>query len=228
MARAMALAAAAAAAVAVSASAGQLVIELDREYSVAAWPHGDGPWARATFTDKPGGVVGLVLECLLEDSGEFMAKANGTAGWAFNLDPALNPDDLSFTNVGTGTDRTASAILTHTNTYKAGPDKWYDLSFQFGQTGLGGGDVAEYDIVLAGGGLSALSFDFVSANGPANKTGFHSAVHVQGISNPSEGQGSSGWMGGGASMASIVPLPSAGMLAMAGMGAVASRRRRAM
>lgn len=209
-----------------SAVAGSLVIELNTEYSGAAAPNGSAPWARATFTDKGGGVVGLVLECLLQDPTEFMAKANGNAGWCFNLDPALSPGNLTFTNVGTGADRTASSIQTGVNAFQAGPDRWYDIVFQFGQSGLKGGDIARYDLSISGGGLLASSFDYVTMNGPVGMTGFHSSAHVQGIGSPSSGQGGSGWVGGGT--VQPIPLPSAGVIGLAGLGALATRRRRAL
>lgn len=223
--RIQAAACAAVAASAMSASAGQLVLELTTEYSSAAYPAGTGPWARATFTDKAPGVVGLVLECLLQDPGEFMAKASNTKGWDFNLDPAMDPDDLAFTYVS---GKAASAILTEADDFQAGPDRWFDIVFQW-TNGLRGGDTSEYDLSIAGGGLTAASFDFATSSGPAGRTGWHTAVHVQGISNPSAGQGGSGWMGGGpASPASVVPLPGAGAMGLAGMGLLASRRRRAL
>lgn len=213
--------------VAAPSMAGTLVIELNHEYSGAASPTGNAPWARATFTDKGGGVVGLVLECLLQDSKEFMAKANGGAnnrqGWVFNIDPSLDATDLSFTHLS-GTD--ASGIFTDNEGYKAGPDKFYDIVFQFG-TGLHGGDVASYDLTIAGGGLLASSFDFVSDDGPVGQTGYHSAAHVQGIRTPSSGTGTSGWVGGGVG-AQMIPLPSAGVMSLAGVGLLAGRRRRAL
>ncbi len=214
-------------AVAAPALAGTLVIELNHEYSGAASPSGNAPWARATFTDKGGGVVGLVLECLLQDSNEFMAKANGGAnnrqGWVFNLDPSLDATDLAFSAVS---GVSASDIYTDNQGFKAGPDKFYDVVFQFG-TGLVGGDVAEYDLSIAGGGLLASSFDFVSGDGPVGKTGYHSAAHVQGIRTPSSGIGTSGWVGGGVA-GQAIPLPSAGVMSLAGVGLLAARRRRAL
>jgi len=204
-----------------------LVIELNHEYSGAASPAGSAPWARATFTDKGGGVVGLMLECLLQDSNEFMAKAAGGGtnrkGWFFNIDPNLDAGDLAFSHLnGTG----ASGIHTANDAYKAGPDKFYDIVLQFG-TGLVGGQTAEFDITVAGGGLLASSFDYITTNGPAGKTGFHSAAHVQGIGNPSSGAGSSGWVGG-TGTSQVIPLPSAGLMGLAGFALVAGRRRRAM
>lgn len=213
---------------AMPAMAGQLVIELNHEFSNAASPSGSGPWARATFTDKGAGIVGLTLECLLQDSNEFMAKANGGAGnpsgWAFNLDPTLNPANLQFSHLSGDS---ASSIFKQANTYKAGPDKFYDFLFQFG-TGLTGGDVVNYDLSITSGTLLASSFDFVTTGGPAGKTGWHSSVHVQGIRTPSAGSGSSGWIGGGVVQGPVVPLPGPGVLALAGMGVIAARRRRAM
>lgn len=207
---------------------GTLVIELNHEYSGAAAPSGSAPWARATFTDKGGGVVGLYLECLLQDTNEFMAKANGgtnnPAGWMFNLDPTLDSDDLSFDHIN-GTD--ASTIYTSDNAYKAGPDKFYDIVFQFG-SGLIGGQTAEFDLTIAGGGLLASSFDSITSGGPVGATGNHSAAHVQGIRTPSSGAGTSGWVGGGLGSSTVIPLPSAGVMGLAGLSLVAGRRRRAM
>lgn len=221
------LAAACGTVLAAPAMGGTLTIELNHEYSGAASPSGSPAWARATFTDKGGGVVGLLLECLLQDSSEFMAKANGgtnnPAGWMFNLDPNLDASDLAFSYVN-GTD--ASGIYASDNAYKAGPDKFYDIVLQFG-SGLVGGQTAEFDVTIAGGGLLASSFDYVTSGGPTGKTGFHSAAHVQGIRNPSGGTGTSGWVGGSGT-SQLIPLPSAGVMGLTGFALVAGRRRRAM
>jgi len=203
--------------VSMPAFAGTIVMEIDTEFSGGSYPFGTAPWARATFTDKVGGGVHLLLECLLQDSSEFMAKAAGGVnqpkGWFFNLDAAMNPAHLTFTHTG-GT--AASGVFRMADKYKAGPDKFYDIVLQFG-AGLQGGDTAEYTITKTGGGLSASSFDSVTANG-----GFHTAVHVQGIDT---GAGS-GWMAGGMSEPEqVVPLPSAGAMALAGIGLLPRRRR---
>lgn len=214
--------------IALPASAGQLVIELTTEFSGAASPSGTAPWARATFTDKGAGVVGLYLECLLQSQNEFMAKAaggsNNPRGWSFNLDPVLNPAGLSFAHVS---GVAASATFASANAYQAGPDRFYDFLFQFGD-GMLGGQTAEYDLTIASGTLLASSFDFVTSDGPVGQTGWHSAVHVQGITNPSGGQGSSGWIGGGKVPGALVPLPGPGAMALAGLGAIAARRRRSL
>lgn len=207
---------------------GTLVVRLDREYSGAAAPAQAEStlWARATFTDQSAGSVRLVLECLLADSNEFMAKAAGGAknpqGWTFNLDPRLNPRALLFVHQS---GVAASAIRAGSDRFAAGPDKFFDLALQFG-AGLRGGDVSVYTISIAGGGLRASSFDFRSDAGQAGQSGNHSAVHVQGIASPSAGAGSSGWLGGNGDQPPVVPLPSAGSLGIAGIALLGVGRRR--
>lgn len=210
------------------AMAGSLVIELYEEYSGGALPAGTPAWARATFTDTGSGTVNLVLECLLQSTKEFMAKATGGGpnphGWAFNLDPALNPNHLVFSHES---GRTASAIHTGANQFKAGPDRFYDFLFQFG-AGLKGGDVSVYNLSITSGMLSAASFDFVTTSGSGLQTGFHSAAHVQGIDDSNGRPELSGWIGGGVKNpeAVVIPLPTAGAMGLAGLGILAGRRRR--
>lgn len=211
-----------------SAVAGQLVINMDHEYSGAAQPNGAAPWARATFTDTGAGLVRLTLECLLNDPGERMARAGGgpnnPQGWAFNLDPALNPDNLTFTHVSGDV---ATGIFTGANEFQAAADRWFDFLFQWGNAGLTQGDTVVYDLTVSSGTLNAQSFAYVTTNGPVGQTGNYSAVHVQSITNPSGGQGSSGWIGGSLGNP-VIPLPSAGIMSLAAIGGLAARRRRAL
>ena len=210
------------AAVTASVSAGPVVFNLSQEFSGAAAPNGVAPWATATFTDMGSGTIRLTMDEKLQGAGEFLGKAaggGGDRGWLFNLDPSLDAANLAFTWVS----GTVAIVTTgSTNTYKPDGDGEFDI--RIGWTdGLpkGAADVV-YDLTISAGTLTTASFDFVSVNGSPGKDGFHSAVHVQGITNPSSGTGGSGWIADNP----IIPLPTTAGMAFAGLLGLGCVRRR--
>ncbi|MFG0283106.1 MAG: hypothetical protein ACF8R7_01670 [Phycisphaerales bacterium JB039] len=196
-----------------AASADSLTINLNFEFSGATAPSGSGPWARAEFSSTTAGQVDLKLTSLLNGDAEKITM------WTFNLDEALDADDLSISHVsGQGAD----AILTGTNDYKADGDGYFDIRFDFPNSGdtFGMGEMAEFKIT--GPGITASSFAFLSVNGPPSKNGFMSAAHVQGIG---AGGGLSGWIApGGETPPATVPLPAPLALGAAGLGLAAGVR----
>jgi hypothetical protein len=115
-----------------------------------------------------------------------------------------------------------TGIFKGENQFKAGGDGYFDINMTFDNAPpanrFGAGDVMVYDIFLAG--ITASSFDYVSINGPAGKTGFHAAAQIGGIGN--NGQ-FSGWI---ADSDKVAPIPEpttimlfgAGLIGLAGIG----------
>lgn len=198
---------------ATAASADFLAIELGVEYSGATAPSGEAPWLRAEFSSSTAGEVDLKLISLLNTEGEKITT------WAFNLDPALNPNNLQITH---DAGQAPSSVTTGENFFKAAGDGFLDVLFQFPSSGdtFGKGETAEFTITSTDP-ITAASFAYLSINGPLGKTGFMSVAHVQGIG---PGGAESGWIA-----PTVVPLPAPVMLSGAGLllaGGVSVWRRR--
>jgi len=196
-----------------------LIIPLNFEYSGGTPPSGSTPWITATFDSiqSDTDTVRLTMEADNLIGSEFISK------WYFNLNPALDPNDIvadnfSFTRVsGAGLEKGIDA-------FKAGPDGMFDLLFDFPIPNGGsadrfeGGDKVALDLTLAGG-LVPSDFNFLSA--PGNESGdkgpFLSAAHIQSIG------GGSGWIAPNPNP-NPVPEPasmllvSAGLIGLAGFG----------
>lgn len=163
---------------------GLLVYELTKEFSGATPPVGAAPWLTFTFDDEgTAGSVKLLLETTNLVGTEFVGE------WSFNLDPALDPADLSFevlSRIGTFDDPKISLAV---NAYGANGDGYFDIKFDFAQPGnqerFGAGESIEYRITgfpgLTVGSFSHLSADKKGANGVPMEDGFITAAHVQGI-----------------------------------------------
>jgi len=194
------------------ASASTLEIPMDVEYSGGTDPAGVKPWATATFVDNGLNNVTLTLSAANLVSSEFISV------WLFNFDPNLTPDLLSFTSVSPAASGPVS-IDSGVNAFNAGPDKYYDIKFDFptsnGQNSnrFTAGESLIYNITYSGAGsINAYSFNFGSTSDAA----YNSAMHIQSIS-PG---GKSGWVGN----TTVVPEPVSSLLFMSG-GAVLGFRR---
>lgn len=190
------------------ADAAVLSFDYSFEYTGAQTPTGPAPWLRATFDDEgTAGSVNFTLQALNLTGGEFVSRA------FFNLDPALNANDLVFTpSAGTTGTFNLPAIQTGSDSVIAGGGARFDIQFSFAmgppQDRFGAGDSVSYAITGIPT-LTANSFDFLSVGG--GQGSLPTSAHVQGIS----GDGS-GWV--------TIPEPAAlGLLAIAG---VALLRRR--
>ncbi len=164
--------------------------ELDFEFSGATPPEGVAPWATATFDDSFGGLntVRLTMSAGGLVDGEFLSR------WYFNLDPALNPNSLSFAVVDTSA-VASLGISTGADAFKADGDGLYDILFKFppppgsfaSKFTSGESLVLNLTYVTP---ISASSFNFLSASA-GGKGPFKSAAHVQGIG-PADAD--SGWI----------------------------------
>ncbi len=144
-------------------------------------PAGSTPWLTLTTTTLSGADAGKV---------QFEFYASGLTGpeyvdeWYLNMDPALNPQSLSFGSaVKTGLFSWPTISLA-TDSYKAGPDGKFDIKLIFSTSNAGGGinrftagDKLSYKVSYSGVPITAESFDFFSK--PEGSYGpYHSAAHV--------------------------------------------------
>lgn len=148
-------------------------------------PAGATPWLQAVFTDTAANTVQLTLSAGNLTGSEFVSC------WYFNLDPALTPTSLNFSETGSSGAFTGPTIQTGANGYKAGPDGKYDVLLGFSTAGgassrFSGGDSITFTITGITG-LTAQDFNFLSS--PAGGSGpYSSAAHIQGIA-PGDGSG---------------------------------------
>ena len=181
------------------------------EFSGAAPPAGAAPWLSATFDDGgSAGSVTLTLTAVNLTGTEFVTD------WLFNLDPNLDPTELTFSLSGDPNTRGFSDpnIRTETDKYKPDGDGKFDIEIAFAPSGGPGvqfdaGDVAVFTV----GGISSLtagSFDHLSAPAPGGHGPFPTAAHVQGIGDDS------GWV--------TVPEPAA-LLLLGAAGPILQKRK---
>lgn len=195
------------------AAAATLSLELDVEFSGGDDPAGATPWMLATFDDSFGGAntVRLTMTTPNLSGTEFAAE------WLFNLNPALDPTDLSFTVVDNAD--ADPGTFTGVNAFRADGDGLFDIRFNFPPPPgafakkFTAGETVIYDLTHTSA-ITAASFDFNSVMGGGNGT-FASAAHVQGI-----GAGS-GWIGNSAQ----TPEPTTAWLVGLGLLGLAARLR---
>jgi len=149
------------------------------DHSFGSDPAAGTDWLTAVFDD--GGTAGSVTLTMT------VANTIGAADITriyFNLDPAMDPDDLSFNLVGgTGPDAGNTTISTGVNAFIADGDGFYDMLFEFdtgggdGANAFNAGETLEYDITGIGT-LTAPDFNFLAM--PAGGFGpFVAAAKVQ-------------------------------------------------
>lgn len=202
-----------------TAARASIVYDFNTEFSGGTAPSGPAPWIVATFSDTstPGQVHLTVTTAGLLSSAKIGALY-------FNLDPNLNPNDLTFQSLnGAAGTVSYSSLQLGENGFMADGDGKYDMLLSYPTTGktFSGGDTSSFDITYSGSGtFDAASFYFLSQ--PAGGHGpFYAAAHVLN----DNGNGGSGWV----APVSPVPLPpSLPLLAtgLFGFGALTLNRSR--
>ncbi len=175
-----------------------LVIDLDYEFSGGTDPAGSTPWLTATFEQyllDPNSIV-LTLDAFNLVGTEYIMDVY------LNLDPTLNPLDLTITQDPVGPQ--ATAISRGVNAFKADGDGYYDVKFDFVQSGsgdrFGSGETAQFLITNTTGALSPDDFAFFDFGG--SKGNWVVAAHVGSI----DPGGKSGWIAGDGGMPGGGPL----------------------
>jgi hypothetical protein len=177
---------------------------------VAEAPAGNGPWLTFSST-KMKEVVKVEFQANLTGS-EFVSE------WYINLDPALEPRNLVFSNpIKTGDfDLPTLAIALDAN--KADGDGFYDIKLIFSTKSRDRFDASEklsYEVSYLGGELEQTSFSFLSEPGGGSGP-FVMAAHIEGTLGKSQG---SAWV-------SAVPEPSTAIYTLVATGICLSIRRR--
>jgi hypothetical protein len=183
--------------------------DLGLTYSGTAPASGENPWLRATFEDIGGGKVRLTMDAPNLTASEFVGI------WTFNLNPAVSASALTFSVSSLDPGLVDVDSIKHSASgqdYKAGPEKYFDILFDF-QNSMGpgrftAGERLVYDIGFAGGTLAAEDFLFVNQQKSGSKLvadDWYSAAHVQSIGNNGS---KSGWIGAGGAYENEEPPPS--------------------
>jgi hypothetical protein len=200
-----------------AASGLSITFDLNFEFSNGTPPAGGTPWVTVTIDDTADAVGANGVRVTVSNVGlvdqEFVSEIS------LNLDPSLDPTDLTETAVNTSAVGSFSVSF-GADAFQADGDGQFDIlvtlppppgSFSAKFTA---GETISFDLDL-GAALSASDFDFPSASGGGQGT-FNAAAHVQGIG---EGEEDSGWIG-------PVPEPGTGFLLALGLAGLAGAGRK--
>ena len=157
------------------------VITYDMGETYGAVPLLPAPWMRLTIDDEGSpGFVKMTFTVTNLASSEFISK------WMLNLDTAMDPSSLVFSNpIRIGSFELPS-ISAGANAFNGAGTGKYDLLFGFATSNSGDGakrftdgDTLTYS-VSGIASLTANSFDTIAATGGSNGP-FKSIAHIQGI-----------------------------------------------
>jgi hypothetical protein len=145
----------------VPACAALVSFDIGMIFNGTGMPTNPAPWLNAAFEDVSANTVELTITTINLTGTEKIGEVY------FNLDPALNPNQLGFTNptIVSGQFEIPS-ISKGYDSCKADGDGLYDFSFTFSggaALAFNGGDAVKYTLTLAG--LTSDSFNFTSAHG---------------------------------------------------------------
>lgn len=197
---------------AATASAAMLTMNFAVIFQGAGSPAESGPWLVATFEDGP--TPGQVILTLIAEN---LVAGEKVKGCYFNLDPTLDPLDLSFSAPTTLAGQfDAPAVSTGDDAFKADGDGYFDIRIEFptadgAPTTFGAGDAVQFTLDNIPS-LSADSFDFMSVNG-GGVGEFLTAAHLLSLGAAAE----SAW--------ATVPEPATLLLFAAGALAIRRKRR---
>ncbi len=202
----------------VSAEAAIVPLDFGNIFSNTGTPANPPPWLKASFADVSPGVVELTISAVGLFDGEKIGEVY------FNLDPALNPFQLMFSDpVKTGS--FSNPTITHGTSskpydqYKADGDGKYDILIAFDTTTAGAfsnGESVKYTITLES--LTANSFDFLSTS-TGGSGPYLAASHIQDTSGIT---GNSAWVY--AVHGNQIPEPAT--IGLLGLGVLALRKKK--
>lgn len=177
-------------------------------------PSGPAPWAKVTIEnvgDEAGDAfddVKFTFELFLSGASEFVSQ------WKFNLDPTLDPENLSATYIS-GDQPDNADFVTNEDKIAAGPQGKADFEWRWPTSNADdrfkGSEAVMYYVSYAGRDLTSADFEFF-----ATKSDFaNTLARVQGI----DSESGSAWIANN-------PEPSSAVLAMFAVGILGLRSRR--
>ncbi|MBW2417093.1 MAG: PEP-CTERM sorting domain-containing protein [Deltaproteobacteria bacterium] len=203
-----------------SAGATTVTFELNFEFSGATAPEGTAPWSTITIDDTAD--AGGANSVRVSMTNTNLTDAEYVSELTLNLNPLLDPTDLSFTAIDTSAVDDNVDFATGVDDFQADGDGKFDVQLvlppppgAFAKK-FTAGETISFDLTYSSA-LSATDFDFPSAPG-GGQGSYNAAAHVQGIG-PSDDD--SGWIG-----PVPVPEPATALLLAGGLVALAAGSRR--